>query len=75
MAKDKKERNSGEIMKKIRIVLADDHDVVRLGIAALLSTVEGLEVVGQGSDGVEAVALVKKLSPDVVVLDLEMPNM
>ena len=62
-------------MKKIRIVLADDHDVVRLGIAALLSTVEGLEVVGQGSDGVEAVALVKKLSPDVVVLDLEMPNM
>ena len=57
-------------MKKIRIVLADDHDIVRLGIAALLSTVEGLEVAGQGSDGVEAVALVKKLSPDVVVLDL-----
>ena len=62
-------------MKRIRIVLADDHEVVRLGIAALLSTVEGFEVVGQGSDGAEAVALVKKLSPDVVVLDLEMPNM
>lgn len=62
-------------MKKIRIVLADDHDVVRLGVSALLSTVEGFEVVGQASDGEEAVAAVKKLSPDVVVLDLEMPKM
>ncbi len=62
-------------MKKIRIVLADDHDVVRLGVSALLSTVEGFGVVGQASDGEEAVAAVKKLSPDVVVLDLEMPKM
>ncbi len=62
-------------MKKIRIVMADDHDVVRLGISALLSTVEGFEVVGQGSDGEEAVAAVKKFNPDVVILDLEMPKM
>ena len=62
-------------MKKIRIVMADDHDVVRLGISALLSTVEGFDVVGQASDGEEAVAAVKKLKPDVVILDLEMPKM
>ena len=62
-------------MKKIRIVMADDHDVVRLGISALLSTVDGFDVVGQASDGEEAVAAVKKLKPDVVILDLEMPKM
>ena len=62
-------------MKKIRIVMADDHDVVRLGISALLSTVPEFDVVGQASDGEEAVAAVKKLSPDVVILDLEMPKM
>ncbi len=63
------------IMKKIRIVMADDHDVVRLGISALLSTVDGFEIVGQASDGEEAVSAVKKLNPDVVILDLEMPKM
>jgi len=62
-------------MKRIRIVMADDHDVVRLGISALLSTVPEFDVVGQASDGEEAVAAVKKLSPDVVILDLEMPKM
>ena len=61
--------------KKIRIVMADDHDVVRLGISALLSTVPEFEVVGQASDGEEAVSAVKKLNPDVVILDLEMPRM
>ncbi len=62
-------------MKKIRIVMADDHDVVRLGISALLSTFGDFDVVGQASDGEEAVAAVKKFNPDVVVLDLEMPKM
>ena len=62
-------------MKKIRIVMADDHDVVRLGISALLSTVPEFDVVGQASDGEEAVAAVKKFGPDVVILDLEMPKM
>ena len=62
-------------MNKIRIVLADDHDVVRLGVSALLSTVKDFQVVGLAADGEEAVAAVKKLSPDVVVLDLEMPKM
>lgn len=62
-------------MKKIRIVMADDHDVVRLGVSALLSTVPDFDVVGQAANGEEAVAAVKKLAPDVVILDLEMPKM
>jgi len=62
-------------MKKIRIVMADDHDVVRLGISALLSTVGDFDVVGQASDGEAAVAAVRKFNPDVVILDLEMPRM
>lgn len=62
-------------MKKIRIVMADDVDVVRLGVSALLSTVGDFEVVAQAANGEEAVAAVKKFSPDVVILDLEMPKM
>ena len=62
-------------MKKTKIVLADDVDVVRLGVSALLSTVNKFEVVAQAANGEEAVAAVKKFSPHVVVLDLEMPIM
>ena len=62
-------------MKKIRIVIADDIDVVRLGVSALLSTVDDFEVLGQAANGEEAVAAVKNFSPDVVILDLEMPKM
>jgi DNA-binding NarL/FixJ family response regulator len=62
-------------MKKIRIVMADDVEVVRLGVSALLSTVDDFEVVAQAANGEEAVAAVKKFSPDVVILDLEMPKM
>ena len=62
-------------MKKIRIVMADDVDVARLGVSALLSTVDDFEVVAQAANGEEAVAAVKKFSPDVVILDLEMPKM
>ncbi len=62
-------------MEKIRIVMADDHDIVRLGVSAVLSTIEDFEVVGQATNGEEAVEAVKKFSPDVVILDLEMPKM
>lgn len=62
-------------MKKIRIVMADDVEVVRLGVSALLSTVDDFEVVAQAANGEDAVAAVKKFSPDVVLLDLEMPKM
>lgn len=55
--------------------MADDVEVVRLGVSALLSTVDDFEVVAQAANGEEAVAAVKKFSPDVVILDLEMPKM
>lgn len=58
----------------IRIVVADDHPVVRDGVAATLSAADGLEVVGQAASGPEAVDLVTALEPDVVVMDLRMPG-
>jgi DNA-binding NarL/FixJ family response regulator len=59
----------------IRIVLADDHAVMRSGLRALLQQQDGLQVVGEASDGREAVAQVESLHPDVVVMDLTMPNL
>ena len=60
-------------MKTIRIVLADDHTVVRKGLRLLLETQPGFSVIADASDGREAVALAEKLAPDVVVMDVAMP--
>jgi len=59
---------------RIRIVIADDHTVVRQGIRIVLEQVEGLEVVGEAGDGDEAVERVRELAPDVVLLDVTMPG-
>ena len=59
----------------IRIVLADDHPIVREGLASVLETQPDFEVVGQANDGAEAVDVVSALRPDVVLLDLEMPHL
>lgn len=59
----------------ISIVLADDHAVVRAGLKAVLSTAKDMRVVGEASNGVEAVATVKRLDPDVLVMDLSMPQL
>jgi DNA-binding NarL/FixJ family response regulator len=59
----------------IRIILADDHLVVRAGLKALLSAVRDIDVVGEASNGRDAVSLVERLAPDVAVLDLDMPQM
>lgn len=59
----------------IRIVVADDHPIVRDGLVAVLSTQPDLAVVGQAADGREAVEQVLALQPDVVLLDLELPGM
>ena len=58
----------------IRVVVADDHPIVRSGIVGLLSSVDDIEVVGEAGDGAEAVALATQLSPDVVLMDLRMPK-
>lgn len=61
--------------KKTRILLADDHSVVRSGFRALLSAQPDLEVVGEASDGRDAVEQALSLRPDVVVMDVSMPNL
>jgi DNA-binding NarL/FixJ family response regulator len=61
--------------KRIRVVLADDHDLVRSGIKALLSMVEGVEVIAEARDGKELIGLVETLSPDIVMTDISMPGM
>lgn len=58
----------------IRVLIADDHTVVRKGIRTLLLTEPGLEVVGEAVDGIEAAALYRSLQPDVLLLDLQMPR-
>lgn len=59
----------------IRIVLADDHDVVRQGQRALLTTDSDLTIAGEASDGVEAVRVTEQLKPDVLIVDISMPSL
>ncbi|MCD1572874.1 response regulator [Agromyces mediolanus] len=59
----------------IRVVVADDHPIVRAGIVGLLESAEGIEVVGVAADGLEAVALAAELSPALVLMDLRMPGL
>lgn len=61
-------------MNKIKILIADDHAVVRIGLAALFGTEHALQVVGQAKDGNDAVAQALATQPDVVIMDLRMPN-
>ena len=58
----------------IRVVLADDHTVVREGLRLLLRSPPDIEVVGEAADGIDVVQVARRLNPDIVVLDLEMPG-
>jgi DNA-binding NarL/FixJ family response regulator len=62
-------------MKKLRILIADDHALVRYGVRGLLQTHEGWKIVGEAANGREAVGEAKKLKPDLVILDLSMPEL
>ena len=62
-------------MPKIRVLVVDDHTIVRDGICALLALAGDIEVVGEAANGSEALKMVKKLTPDVVLMDIAMPIM
>ena len=60
---------------KIRVLLADDHMVVRMGIASVVAYAGGMEIVGEADTGLDAVKLAHELKPDVVLMDLQMPEL
>ena len=61
-------------MDKIRIMIADDHALLRAGLRSLLSEQEDMELVAEATDGVEAIEKAKEVQPDVLVLDITMPR-
>jgi CheY-like chemotaxis protein len=67
--------NPAGATRKIRIVLVDDHMVMRQGLAGLLRIEPDFEIVGEASDGESAVGLIRELMPDVVLMDISMPGM
>lgn len=62
-------------MDKIRILVCDDHEILRKGIVQLLKLQSGFEVVGEATNGVEAIKIVGESSPDVILMDVQMPEM
>ncbi len=62
-------------MQRIKVILADDHTIVREGLRALIRTDPGIEIVGEAANGTEAVQLAKLFMPDVVVMDIVMPQL
>ena len=63
------------MLGKLRIVVADDHTLMRSGLVSLLKAMNDVEVVGEAGDGREALRLVKELQPDIVVMDISMPEL
>jgi len=68
-------RGSADGERVLRVLLADDHQIVREGIASILSAQPSIEVVAQARDGEEAVSMARRLHPDVIVMDVNMPRM
>lgn len=63
-----------ETAETIRVLIADDHAIVRRGLRTLINSEPGMEVVGEAADGIEATALAKALEPDVILMDMVMPR-
>ena len=62
-------------LNSTRILFADDHQIIREGLGSLIDKVDGLEIVAEAENGLEAVRLASELSPDLIILDLRMPKM
>ena len=62
-------------MNPIRVMFTDDHLIVREGLRLILETADGIEIVGEASDGAECLRLVPEVKPDVILMDLQMPRM
>ncbi len=65
----------GTITTPIRIIVADDHELIRDGFHTMLKKEEDIELVGEATDGIELIELVEKLKPDVIITDIKMPRM
>ena len=59
----------------IKIILVDDHQIVKDGLRALLEKQNNIEIIGESNDGIEAIKLAKELKPDIIITDINMPNM
>ncbi|HML20045.1 MAG TPA: response regulator transcription factor [Aggregatilinea sp.] len=69
------ENQAGDDLRTLRLVIVDDHPVFRQGVRNLFEVEEGVDVIAEGSSGEEALDLVHQLQPDVIVLDINLPNM
>lgn len=69
------ENQAGDDLRTLRLVIVDDHPVFRQGVRNLFEVEEGVDVIAEGSSGEEALELVHQLQPDVIVLDINLPNM
>ncbi len=72
---DQPDKKRESIMKGKRVVIAEDHKILREGLRALLSDGDSIEIVGEAADGIEAIHCVEKHKPDLLLLDLSMPRM
>src|SRR5689334_14530814 len=66
--------NAETSQKPIRVLIADDQSLIRRGMSLILSAEPDIEVIGQAADGMEAVQMAQQLQPDVILMDLHMPN-
>jgi len=70
-----KERHNHKTMKTIRILLADDHTILRAGLKMMLNAQPDMEVIGEAQDGRQAIQEAQKLQPDIILMDITMPDM